>query len=397
MPNNAHQQPTSTDITTISSSLYNRTTWKTIHALNSDHLPILLTIQTDNKHTIQTDNKHTIQPNRRSYTNYRKADWDKFTQDTEDAFTAIQPPTDIHDANKTFTNILYQAGKTHTSRKDTQHRHTPTTPHTQQNSTQKLDKQKHATRSQYTGVKQRDIHPHKHSQDRYLEGTHRKTMGSQTKTYWNTIYGLAHKRPTQQDNNSISFKNNTHINPKDIASAFNKQFVNTIPHKTNTTNRKITRKITTTQILRLYPTQIHITTEQVQTAIKSSKNNSSTGPDNINIKHLKHIGKLGLKYLTNIYNAALNDNMKIPHVWKLANIIPIPKPNKDINIGTSYRPISLLSVIEKKTYEKVILPYITQNIPNNTTRVQNQTFYKHSTTQHQQYCRNRFQPIHSTQ
>ena len=91
--------------TTISSSLYNRTTWKTIHALNSDHLPILL--------TIQTDNKHTIQQNTRSYTNYRKADWDKFTQDTEDAFSALQPPTDIHDANKTFTNILYQAGKKH--------------------------------------------------------------------------------------------------------------------------------------------------------------------------------------------------------------------------------------------------------------------------------------------
>ena len=104
-PNNAHQRPTSPDITTISSSLYNRTTWKTIHALNSDHLPILL--------TIQTDNKNTIQQNRRSYTNYRKADWDKFTQDTEDAFSALQPPTDIHDANKTFTNILYQAGKKH--------------------------------------------------------------------------------------------------------------------------------------------------------------------------------------------------------------------------------------------------------------------------------------------
>ena len=102
VPNNTHQQPTSPDITTISSSLYNSTTWKTIHTLNSDHLPKLL--------TIQTDNKHIIQQNRRSYTNYRKADWDKYTQD---AFIALQPPTDIHDANKTFTNILYQAGKKH--------------------------------------------------------------------------------------------------------------------------------------------------------------------------------------------------------------------------------------------------------------------------------------------
>ena len=158
----------------------------------------------------------------------------------------------------------------------------------------------------------------------------------------------------------------------------------------NTTNRKTNRKV-----LSLQPTQINITFEQVLAAIKNSKNNNSTGPDNINIKHLKNFGKNGLQYLTNIYNAAINDN-KIPHVWKLANIIPISKPNKDINIGTSYRPISLQSVIAK-TLQKVILPYITQNILNITTRVQTQTLHKHSTPQHQQGCRNRFnQPIPPT-
>ena len=160
------------------------------------------------------------------------------------------------------------------------------------------------------------------------------------------------------------------MNPKDIANTFNKQFINTIPHKTNTTNRKITRKI-----LRLHATHIHITTDLVQAAINNSKNNNSTGPDNINIKHLKHIGKLGLKYLTNIYNAALNNNT-IPHVSKLTNIIHVPKPNKDINIGTLYRPISLLSV-NTKTLKKVILPYITQNIPNIKTQHGFKT--KHST------------------
>ena len=92
-----------------------------------------------------------------------------------------------------------------------------------------------------------------------------------------------------------------------------------------------------------------------------------------------YIDKNGLNHLTNMYNAALNDN-KIPHVWTLAKIIPIPKPNKDINSGTSYRPISLLYVIAK-TLEKVILPYITQNIPNITTKHGFKT--KHSTTQHQ--------------
>ena len=54
----------------------------------------------------------------------------------------------------------------------------------------------------------------------------------------------------------------------------------------------------------------------------------------------------------------------IPHTWKLANVIPIPIPNKDMNIGTSYSPISLLSVIAK-TLEKTLLQYITNNISHN--------------------------------
>ena len=79
-------------------------------------------------------------------------------------------------------------------------------------------------------------------------------------------------RPPQQDN-SITFKDNTHINPKDIASAFNKQFINTIPHKTNTTNRQITRNV-----LSLQPTQINITTEQVLATINTARTTTQQDP-----------------------------------------------------------------------------------------------------------------------
>ena len=48
-------------------------------------------------------------------------------------------------------------------------------------------------------------------------------------------------------------------------------------------------------------------------------------------------------------------------MWKLANIIPIPKPNKDTNMSTSYRPISPLSVVAT-TLEKCLLRYVTANI-----------------------------------
>ena len=53
-----------------------------------------------------------------------------------------------------------------------------------------------------------------------------------------------------------------------------------------------------------------------------------------------------LAFLMSMFKTAFNKNI-IPHTWKLANIIPIPKPNKDTDNGTSYRPISILSVIAK--------------------------------------------------
>ena len=67
IPTAKNQQPSSPDITRISSNLYHQTTWKTIYALNSDHLPILI--------TINTKSKYKLQQNRKSYTNYNKADW----------------------------------------------------------------------------------------------------------------------------------------------------------------------------------------------------------------------------------------------------------------------------------------------------------------------------------
>ena len=79
------------------------------------------------------------------------------------------------------------------------------------------------------------------------------------------------------------------------------------------------------------------------------------------IRHLKHIGPLGLAFLTSMFKTALNKNI-IPHTWMLTNIVPIPKPNNDTDMGTSYRPISLFSVIAK-TLQKSILPFKTANTP----------------------------------
>ena len=103
VPNTTLQQTSSPDITTVSNTLYNRTSWTTQHALSSGHLPIITTIN------IRHD--YRLQQNRRTFTNYKKADWTQFTEDTESAFAQTTIPTNIHTVNITFTNIILMADK----------------------------------------------------------------------------------------------------------------------------------------------------------------------------------------------------------------------------------------------------------------------------------------------
>ena len=103
-PNTTLQQTSSPDITTVSNTLYNRTSWTTQHALSSDHLPI----------------NYRVKQNRQTFTNYKKADWTQFTEDTESDFAQTTIPSKIHTANIIFTNIILMADK-HNISKDKMH------------------------------------------------------------------------------------------------------------------------------------------------------------------------------------------------------------------------------------------------------------------------------------
>ena len=87
VPNTVFQQTSSPGITTVSNTLYNRTSWQTHHALSSDHLPIMTTI------------------------NILQANWTQFTKDPELSFSQTTIPDDIHTANRILTNIILLADK----------------------------------------------------------------------------------------------------------------------------------------------------------------------------------------------------------------------------------------------------------------------------------------------
>ena len=306
----ANQQPTSPDITTITNTLQRNTDWTTMQALSSDHLPIVI--------TYRTKTNYKIQQHRRTYTDYNKANWQEFTQETEQTLA----DTTKHTYRKKNTNQCYtRADKHHIPKGKIHHTQKLLPQHIrnmikQRNTRQQNPKDPLLTQ-QNTNI-DKEIQNHKQAlwKQHLANNWDHKTNSH---TLWKTLNGLAHKKTPQTPNITITFDNKTAITDKQKAEHFNKQFTNHVKHTTQWRYRIIDRFTN-----RLKSTPIQITIEQTSLAIKQAKNNNSIGPDNINIQHL---GVTALTYLTAIFNLSLNTNT-IPHTWKIAKIIPIPKPGK---------------------------------------------------------------------
>lgn len=82
------------------------------------------------------------------------------------------------------------------------------------------------------------------------------------------------------------------------------------------------------------------------TAALVNKKNTSPGPDKIPYLVIKNLPLSSQLLLLNIFNQ-LWYSKKIPDAWKEQYVVPIPKPNKNLNNLDSYRPISLTSCFSK--------------------------------------------------
>lgn len=106
-----------------------------------------------------------------------------------------------------------------------------------------------------------------------------------------------------------------------------------------------------------------VTTEEVKQHIKSFKNNKAPGFDGVLNIFLKKLPEKAVIFLRNIFNACFKFGI-FPSCFKCAKVVAIPKPGKDPRSPSSYRPISLLSSIDK-LYEKIILSRLNAFIADN--------------------------------
>jgi hypothetical protein len=90
--------------------------------------------------------------------------------------------------------------------------------------------------------------------------------------------------------------------------------------------------------------------EEIRTNLNPQK---APGCDLITGEILKNFKRKALVKLTTLINACIRLNY-ISDAWKIAEVIMIPKPGKNLSEMKSYRPISLLPIMTK-LFEKLIL------------------------------------------
>lgn len=96
-----------------------------------------------------------------------------------------------------------------------------------------------------------------------------------------------------------------------------------------------------------------VTPKEVYNEIKRLNTKKSPGYDLITGEVLLNLPRKAIVKLTTLINASFRLQY-VPDVWKIAEVIMIPKPGKPPHEATSYRPISLLPIISK-LFEKLLL------------------------------------------
>ena len=86
-------------------------------------------------------------------------------------------------------------------------------------------------------------------------------------------------------------------------------------------------------------------------AIQKS-NDTATGPDEVHYQMLKHLPNNALSTILHIFNDIWATGV-FPESWRLATIIPIPKPGEDHEEPSNYRPIALTSCLCKTLERKI--------------------------------------------
>lgn len=142
-------------------------------------------------------------------------------------------------------------------------------------------------------------------------------------------------------------KGKVHFNPGNQVQAI-LEFLKDLYQSTNLNVEEIRNFLATPEIVKkLTPEHREfmdspISAQEILDEIKRIHPNKARGPDGFPIEFFKKFATELSPALERTFNFVRSTG-QIPDSWKQVNIVTIPKPNKDVSLPSSYRPIAVLN------------------------------------------------------
>ena len=95
-----------------------------------------------------------------------------------------------------------------------------------------------------------------------------------------------------------------------------------------------------------------VSREEVKNALRRMKKGKAVGPDELPVEVWKCMGKMGIEFLTRLFNRLLMGE-RMPEEWRRSVLIPIYKNKGDAQCCGNYRGIKLMSHT-MKVWERII-------------------------------------------
>lgn len=352
----------------------------TIQDLSSDHVPVVVELN--------------LEPNRQEPAEVQNTNWELFTETLNNKLgklPALNTTKDVDNFVEHLTKSIHNAIKD-CSRTVLRH---PSNQLALPKHIQALIKKRNKTRKRWQRSR---AEADKEEFDRLKYAVRTKIAKLKNERWQNTVESLDENLPTMWKISKLLRKNRSNNYPmhgerglvysnqekaEALADSLEKQCTPVYDNVDLDRVNKI-NKYTRLTLSRDYShEEIDFATPEEVLAITSKVNaKKASGPDGISNKAIRHLPRKAIVGLANIANALFKLG-HFPASWKLAHVVPIPKPGKDLKFPQNHRPVSLLSNLSK-VIERLLLTRIQRwSEANKVLPVEQHAYRKGLSTQHQ--------------
>ena len=340
------------DVTFCGQDFAGKCEWSTSDPIgNSDHLPIIITIQ------IKVTHQTFLGAVSRWKCN--GVDWSAFSSQTDDDFK-LMTPLKLKPSVIRFNSTLTNAAKKLVGRTKPGKRSKPWLTATvkakiklRNRLRRKINEKRKEWREACKDVNEAINRAKEESWREVLEDAIHENDDSKI---WGVVRSLNGSPTSSTRNEAMIHNGKTITSDKKKADIFMQHYANVSRLRFKKRERRVNRDLK--KLLRKRRSGARdiscsdFTMYELEQAIHAMRKKGAAGPDDIPPTFLKALGEHGKKELLRIINLSWS-NAECPHSWLMATIIPILKAKKPASELPSYRGISLTSCMAK-TMERMV-------------------------------------------